>query len=629
MKSENTLQKLVFWNRIAAPVMVCLIGLSGCASGKLPTVSMPSVKMPSVKVSSLWRREPASETAESDKKELAKKDSEKSSSRGTATAKKPSVKSEKDVAKTTTAPSRAKPKSDGAAGSEDEEKSSITAQTSRRERLRTYLKEEDKAKTEVAKKGDAGTKEDSIRRVSKSDAEEEGGLLSSLSRNKKTEEADPFLDDEEEDPIEAAAKMGRKDLSMPNARKTREIAVTETEGEISDLDREMAELGLKKKQTLEDEAGSRLESLLEADAALDEAPVSKSKKSTVAKSSASGSNPFEDSEAESEVAAVSKASKKTVIPTKTASSFEESEAIPSLKEEDLAAAESEEENTETAVKPVSTVAAKKSAGAVKRAANTPRAQADDLILQALAQMKKNQFEEACTLAESAAKLEEEHGLEYAAGEESPSRLLSQLNQLRGMMSEETTSSVKPAATKPAISPNPVSLPSLSPEVQPIDDETAALAEGSATQRVSHSEEEAGIEGGVATADAEAVPVQEVAEAKVPVDGANPFEDLGVTGTEEAADQGPQFAAADPQGNHQEAGLTTFASAAKEGSGEASASKKTANNSLGMMLVGISLVSLGCAGVFVWRAMRPTGPRGPQLTVVATEKKEPVVSRKAA
>ncbi len=584
MNSKTSSQYLVGSLSFSLPVIICLVlGITGCASGSRPSLTR------------LWKRKPVEETV--DKTDSAKRDSDKSlASKSKEGSKKPSTsKSADEVSRSSK--SKAKP---GSATGKVDDKETVTSQTSRRDRLRSYLKDEDAKKSSLSKSDIS--EDDPIRQVSKAEIDEEEGLLSSRAGRKRTIATDPFLDDE--DPISAASKLKSKDsISEKNSRSADLDPGDDVEG-TNDLDREMAEIGMKKRSAAETESINRLESLLE-ESGQDNA----AKEKRVAQNVSSGRNPFEEDEDE------------TPVVTKKQ---ETGNSIPKLNDEpELKTASIEDDLQEKPSTGLSQVSQSSTVSKSRPASNSPRAQADDLILQALAKMKKNEFDEACTLAESAAKLEEDHQLEYAAGEESPTKLLSQLNQLRNMMAQDGSPSINAKTSKPEIHPNPVSLPSLSNELQPIDDETADLPDHSATRRVSYTKtEKSGLEEdptGVESAQA-ADPVFEQDDTSLAesspktIDRAdestspNPFEDLGNEENVRDAEKGPAFGMAtneDGEESKTSEAITTFASSVSERGATSKPTRKGANDSLGMLLIGISLVSLGCAGVFVWRAMRPS------------------------
>lgn len=605
MKSKTSCRRLIGLPLVSIPVVLCLLlGVTGCASGSRYSVTR------------LWRKKPAETTA---KKETTKDSDKKSGiSKSVSGFKKtPDSKTSKEVAKSDSS----KPKSDSA---DDQE--TVTSQASRRDRLRAYLKNEDSQKSDIAKSPELTKEKDSIRQVSKSETEDDS-LLSSLPGRKRPAATDPFLDDE--DPIEAATKLKSKKPTTASRKSLDELdPEAEPADDLSDLDREMAASGMKKRKTEDVESINRLESLLQD--AEEEIPTTKKQ---VATKSLSSDNPFEDLDAEEPVVTKpSKPVKKVPAPvlddepeTKTASIEEEAQ----------------EEFAELSSKPTK---APPAVAKQQPASDSPRARADDLILQALAMMRKNEFDEACSLAEAAAKLESDHELEYGPGEESPSKLLSQLNQLRGMMAQDDTPAPKKKTASPEINPNPISLPSLSDDLQPIDDETAHLSEHSATQRVSYTTEydpESEAEDLTTTASAaEAEPQIEVVEktsepivkkAKGPAvaASANPFEDLENPHVANTENEGPIFAdtTVDPTETKASAGITTFAPSVSDSESTSKQPRKSANDSLGMLLIGISLLSLGCAGVFVWRAMRPIGnaPAAP----VARQTQSETTSKKAA
>lgn len=602
MKSQITNRQAVQFVGLRAPIVACLIlGAVGCASGSRPSIT------------SFWKRKPASETESKEKEAVAKSERKGNSE----TPKKPAVKSSGEVAE-----SRSKAKSDGAKKSgtsasksdsrDDETAAMVSSSSERRDRIRSYLKDQDEKKTDVAKSS-IGDEEKPIRRVSKSDFESDEGVLPSLSSRKKKTVTDPFLDEEDEDPIAAASRLSNKS-PLPTGKRLRDLPAEDSPESMSDLDREMAELGLKKQQSPDEESIDRLESLLESSE--DEQPAESPSKSTkrISKTIAdSESNPFEDLDESSPTA--TKVSKQEVARKATPKSS--SDEIPDFTKEDQEVPETKRDETKFAeakfagangaesdeAKPVAKP--KSVATKAKTVPSTPRQQADDLVLQALAKMKKNQFEEACELTESAARIEEEHQLEYGPGEERPTKLLSQLQQLRDMLANETHST-KPAATKksvaPVIKPNPVSLPSLSNDLLPADDETASL-EGSEATQVSFTQSEEG------TDEAQVTVASGAGGEAEPAADSNPFEDLGSPATGEA----PEFKAeTKPVTASAERATLSAPSPSEIGdvSEEMKPSVTRGNNSLGMLLVGVSLISLGCAGVFVWRAMRPSGVPGP-------------------
>ncbi|MCA9096995.1 MAG: hypothetical protein KDA36_01350 [Planctomycetaceae bacterium] len=583
MNSKTSSQFLVGSLSFSLPVIICLVlGITGCASGARPSLT------------GLWKRKPAEEKI--DKADSSKRESDKSvASKSKEGSKKPSTsKSADEISRSSK--SKAKP---GSTAGKLDDKETVTSQSSRRDRLRSYLKDEDEKKSSLSKSDLAD--DDPIRQVSKADIDEEDGLLSSLTSRKRTIATDPFLD--EEDPISAASKLKSKSSISEKRSGSADPDTFEDDEGPNDLDRDMADIGMKKRSAVETESINRLESLLEeseADNAVNE--------KRVAQKVSSSRNPFEEDDDD--------------LPVVTKKQ-EPRNSIPNLNDEpEIKTASIEDDVLEKPSTALSQVSRTSNDSKSRSASNSPRAQADDLILQALAKMKKNEFDEACSLAESAAKLEEDHQLEYAAGEESPTKLLSQLNQLRSMMAQDGSSSFNPKTSKPDIHPNPVSLPSLSNELQPIDDETAGLLNHSATRRVSYTKTEKSeleedqlgvdtaqaVESGMEDDDSVAKSSRTTNHQAKESTSPNPFEDLGDDEIVLDADKGPAFGMAtseDGEESKTSEAITTFASSVSDRGASSKQTRKGANDSLGMMLIGISLVSLGCAGVFVWRAMRPS------------------------
>lgn len=595
MKSKTRDRQVVGTIRFSVPIFLSLaMGVTGCASGSRPSLS------------GLWRRKPAEETAEK-KDSGEKKASGKDSQEKSVAAKSPNS-SRKPTA------TRTKPKSEFSSD-KPEEKITATERSNRRDRLRAYLKEEDQKKSALAEKT-LENDDDPIRRVSKSEKDSDGDVLSSLPKRKSRSSIDPFLEDE--DPIAAASKVADKEFSRTEGGRVKDSAVVETGDEPSDLDREMTNLGMKKRSNPESESISRLESLLE-----DSDQESLKTTNRIARKPSGNGNPFEDLDDESPVAKRKPAPK---------------DSIPHVEDEP----ETKTASVDSAVRDLPSTDVHEGIQRSripnpKSTSNSPRAEADDLILQALAKMKKNEFDEACTLAESAAKLESDHRLEYRAGEESPSKLLGQLNQLRNMMAQDDSPSSTPTQTKPRIDPNPVSLPSLSNDLQPVEDEAADTSDLSPTRRVNFTREtDESSEKNLSVAAVEQQEASAAAVVELPskpkerdskaeeAKPTNPFEDLGDEPGSKPHNDGPIFSDPPVEREQPAADITAFASPVSEAG--ATQTHKASNDSLGMLLVGISLVSLGCAGIFVWRAMRPTTIQNPVPVAVGKKDRS---SKKAA
>ncbi|MFO1021306.1 MAG: hypothetical protein U0903_11505, partial [Planctomycetales bacterium] len=322
-------------------------------------------------------------------------------------------------------------------------------------------------------------------------------------KKSKAAEEDPFLEDRP-----AETKVAKNDIRVPTAKKTKDIRPTEDADMLDELDQEIAAMGLEKKApakktkpaAADASSSDHLKALLDEERDAENVVAArKGKSQTVSHEESSGENPFAEFENSADESKSAPAGKKSAVkPAKAVKKeatekketgdelledlFDEKPAAtskaaakkaPKNDVRDLPRLDDAEEKQE-ALPPEATELDEPSAKASKKKpAATPRDEADDLMLQALAAVKKNQIDDACALVESAAELERTHELAYEEGEERPSVLLKRLNQLRGGTAKRTAApkaEVKSAPASVGRPPAAEALPALSPNVQPIEDD---------------------------------------------------------------------------------------------------------------------------------------------------------------
>lgn len=459
-------------------------------------------------------------------------------------------------------------------------------------------------------------------------------------RKSKAMDEDPFLEDRP-----AETKVAKNDVRVPTAKKTSEIRPTEDADSLDELDREIASMNQEKKAATKktrtadaDGSSDRMKSLLDDDKDAENVVAArKGKSQTVSHEEASGENPFAEFEggaAESKPAAKkavvkpAKAVKKDAGDDLLEDMFDEKPAATATKPAAKKAPKNdtrnlprldEEEGVKEEAAPAEEgeLAEPAPKTSKKKPVATPRDQADDLMLQARLAVKKNQIDEACALMESAAELERDNELVYEEGEERPSALLKRLNQLRGGPAKRaaaTKAEVKSAPAAVGAPPAAEALPSLSPNVQPIEDDRqgrndpfksekklASKTSESSGTRTAALEQEDLQQGGISRVSAN----HPVSLPPLPGEKTVATEEAGKTadrGAEEWVEE-PKLAA---DGKCPAAACTEKC---KEPGAQASVTDEAAvaapslkrrSNTAAVILTGISLVSLGLSGFIVWR-----------------------------